>query len=66
MSRIDKSVERESRLVVVSGWREKGIRKCGVSFGDDGNILKLYGGAVAQQSQYTKATGLHALKWLKW
>ena len=53
MSRIDKSVERESRLVVVSGWREKGIRKCGVSFGDDGNILKLYGGAVAQQSEYT-------------
>ena len=44
MSRTDKSVERESRCVVFSGWREKGIEKYGVSFCDDGNVQEWYGG----------------------
>ena len=55
MSRIDKSVETESRLVVVSGWREKGIGKYGVSFWDDGMFWNDMVVIVAQHYEYTKS-----------
>ena len=68
MPKIGKSIETESRLVVARGWRKGGwgviANGYRVSFGGDGNIIKLIVVMVAQLWEYTKKHWITHFEWV--
>ena len=66
MSRIDKSMQTEYRLMVSRGWRKKGsgeklVNEVGVSLWSDRNILEQWLHSIVNAP---KATKVFTLKWV--